>query len=587
MKDFFKYTLATVTGFFLTLFLVFMLGMVLMVGLFATAESEVRISKPSVLHLKLSGQLLERTVDNPLRGFLLNSDPKVSLEDVLNSIKKAKENENIKGIYFETSTLYASSASVEAIRSAFLDFKSTGKFIVAYGDSYSQGQYYIASVADKIYLNPSGHVNWIGLSAQPVFYTDLLKNIGVEMQIFKVGTYKSAVEPFTETKMSEASREQTRVFLNDVWSHIVANVSLARGISEDKLQSYADGVMMMQPAQYTVDAHFVDSLVYKMDVDSLLKLRMDEEKLRLLSYKEMKNVSVSVNLRDKVEGSIAIYYAQGDIVDNGTPLDNQIVGNKVIRDLKKLEENEDIKAVVLRVNSPGGSAYASEQIWKAVVDLKAKKPVVVSMGDYAASGGYYISAAADCIVAEPTTLTGSIGIFAMIPNVGKLTDAVGLNFDVVKTNEMSDFGSIYRNFNPNERALIQNNINLGYNLFVKRCADGRSVSEDAIREIAEGRVWTGLRAKELGLVDELGGLDKAVEIAATKAEITTYRKKTYPRQPDFMEQLLELSSQSVAVNMLGLGRYTDLLEQATRIKQMTEESNLQARVPYVLNIKSL
>lgn len=587
MKDFFKYTLATVTGFFLTLFLVFMLGMVLMVGLFATAESEVKISKPSVLHLKLSGQLLERTVDNPLRGFLLNSDPKVSLEDVLNSIKKAKENENIKGIYFETSTLYASSASVEAIRSAFLDFKSTGKFIVAYGDSYSQGQYYIASVADKIYLNPSGHVNWIGLSAQPVFYTDLLKNIGVEMQIFKVGTYKSAVEPFTETKMSEASREQTRVFLNDVWSHIVANVSLARGISEDKLQSYADGVMMMQPAQYTVDAHFVDSLVYKMDVDSLLKLRMDEEKLRLLSYKEMKNVSVSVNLRDKVEGSIAIYYAQGDIVDNGTPLDNQIVGNKVIRDLKKLEENEDIKAVVLRVNSPGGSAYASEQIWKAVVDLKAKKPVVVSMGDYAASGGYYISAAADCIVAEPTTLTGSIGIFAMIPNVGKLTDAVGLNFDVVKTNEMSDFGSIYRNFNPNERALIQNNINLGYNLFVKRCADGRSVSEDAIREIAEGRVWTGLRAKELGLVDELGGLDKAVEIAATKAEITTYRKKTYPRQPDFMEQLLELSSQSVAVNMLGLGRYTDLLEQATRIKQMTEESNLQARVPYVLNIKSL
>lgn len=587
MKDFFKYTLASITGFFLTLVLIFILGLLLLVGIFAASDSEVKISKPTILHLKLTGQLSERSIDNPIRDLVLNNDPIVSLEDVLYSINTAKENENIKGVYFETSSMLASFASLEAIRTALLDFKSTGKFIIAYGDVYSQGQYYIASVADKIYLNPSGRVSWMGLSVQPMFYTELLKNIGVEMQIFKVGTYKSAVEPFTETQMSEASKEQTKVFLTDIWSHIVANVSSSRNIAESDLQSYADKVMMMQPAQLSLDFNLVDSLVYKMDMDSILKVRLDDDKLRLLSYKDMKNVVEKADPRKVNEGSIAIYYAEGDIVDSGAPFDSQIVGNKVIRDLKKIEENDDIKAVVLRVNSPGGSAYASEQIWKAVTDLKAKKPVVVSMGDYAASGGYYISAAADYIVAEPTTLTGSIGIFAMIPNVGQLTKTVGLNFDVVKTNEMSDFGSIYRNFNSNERALIQNNINLGYDLFVKRCADGRSISEDSIREIAEGRVWTGLRAKELGLVDDLGGLDKAIEIAAAKAEITSFKKKSYPKQPDFMEQLFELSSPSTVANMFGLNSYVEVIEQAVKIKKMTEDASLQARMPYVLNFQSL
>lgn len=583
MKEFFKYTLATITGFAITLFLIFVLGMTLIIGLMATSSSETLVAEHSVLHLRLSGELSERAVDNPLKDFLPNEASSVGLRDVLQAIKKAKENDNIEGIYLEAGSLAASFASLEAIRNALLDFKSSEKFIISYGDQYTQGQYYLASVADEIYLNPQGAINWMGLAAQPIFYTDLLKKIGVEMQIFKVGTYKSAVEPFTETKMSDASREQTKVFLTDIWSHIVENVSTSRQISEDDLQAYADKMMLFQPAQLSLDAKLVDKLAYKTEMDSILKVKLDDEKPVLLSYKKMKNVVNPSNPRTNIEGSIAVYYAEGAIVDFSSKYETEIVANKVLKDLKKLEDNEDIKAVVLRVNSPGGSAFASEQIWKAVMDLKAKKPVVVSMGDYAASGGYYISAAADCIVAEPTTLTGSIGIFAMIPDVKKLTETVGLDFDVVKTNKMSDFGAIYRNFNPDERVLLQNYVESGYDLFVKRCAEGRSMSDEAIREIAEGRVWTGARAKELGLVDELGGLNKAITIAASKAEITVYRERSFPTQPSFMDQLLDMTSSDAVISKLGFGKYTDIIKQAEEIKRMTESSSLQARMPYVFN----
>ena len=583
MKEFFKYTLATITGFVITLFLIFVLGITFIIGLMATSSSETLVAEHSVLHLRLSGELSERAVDNPLKDFLPNEASSVGLRDVLQAIKKAKENDNIEGIYLEAGSLAASFASLEAIRNALLDFKSSEKFIISYGDQYTQGQYYLASVADEIYLNPQGAINWVGLATQPIFYTDLLKKIGVEMQIFKVGTYKSAVEPYTETKMSDASREQTKVFLNDIWSHIVENVSASRQISEENLQEYADKMMLFQPAQLSLDVKLVDKLAYKSEMDSILKVKLDDEKPVLLSYKKMKNVVNPSNPRTNIEGSIAVYYAEGAIVDFSSKYETEIVANKVLKDLKKLEDNEDIKAVVLRVNSPGGSAFASEQIWKAVMDLKAKKPVVVSMGDYAASGGYYISAAADYILAEPTTLTGSIGIFAMIPDVKKLTETVGLDFDVVKTNKMSDFGAIYRNFNPDERVLLQNYVESGYDLFVKRCAEGRSMSDEAIREIAEGRVWTGARAKELGLVDELGGLSQAISIAASKAGITEYRERSFPAQPSFMEQLLDMTSSDAVISKLYFSKYTDVLKQAEEIKRMTESSSLQARMPYVFN----
>lgn len=583
MKEFFKYTLATITGFVITLFLIFVLGITFIIGLMATSSSETLVAEHSVLHLRLSGELSERAVDNPLKDFLPNEASSVGLRDVLQAIKKAKENDNIEGIYLEAGSLAASFASLEAIRNALLDFKSSEKFIISYGDQYTQGQYYLASVADEIYLNPQGAINWVGLATQPIFYTDLLKKIGVEMQIFKVGTYKSAVEPYTETKMSDASREQTKVFLNDIWSHIVENVSASRQISEENLQEYADKMMLFQPAQLSLDVKLVDKLAYKSEMDSILKVKLDDEKPVLLSYKKMKNVVNPSNPRTNIEGSIAVYYAEGAIVDFSSKYETEIVANKVLKDLKKLEDNEDIKAVVLRVNSPGGSAFASEQIWKAVMDLKAKKPVVVSMGDYAASGGYYISAAADYILAEPTTLTGSIGIFAMIPDVKKLTETVGLDFDVVKTNKMSDFGAIYRNFNPDERVLLQNYVESGYDLFVKRCAEGRSMSDEAIREIAEGRVWTGARAKELGLVDELGGLSQAIFIAASKAGITEYRERSFPAQPSFMEQLLDMTSSDAVISKLYFSKYTDVLKQAEEIKRMTESSSLQARMPYVFN----
>lgn len=591
MKDFLKYTLATITGLFLTgVLLFFFLFSVVIGSIISSSDKDVIVKESSVLELKLEGTLSERALENPLADLfdinpLNSSQSSVGLNDLLSSIKKAKNHSNIKGIYIEAKNLSASFASLEAIRKALIDFKESGKFIISYADQYTQGLYYLASVADEVHLNPKGGLLWAGLAAQPMFYTTLLKNIGVDMQIFKVGTYKSAVEPYTETKMSQANKEQVSVFLNDIWSHIVSGVSAARNISQEKLQEYADKMVLFQPIEFALNNHLVDKLSYRYDVQNAIKEKLNGEKANYISFKKMKHVFIPKDQTKKKDGNIAIYYAEGDIVDASNKFASAIVGESVVKDLKKLEENENIKAVVLRVNSPGGSAYASEQIWKAVVDLKAKKPVIVSMGDYAASGGYYISAAADHIIAEPTTLTGSIGIFAMIPSFEKVANKVGLNFDVVKTNKHADFGSIFRNFNADERQLLQFYIEEGYGLFIKRCADGRGISEEEIRKIAEGRVWTGAKAKEIGLIDELGGLNDALEYAASKAGLTTYNVRTYPTQPDFFEQLLQMTSQDMVKTYIENSKFKDLFNQAEYIERLSEDSFLQARLPYILNFQ--
>ena len=586
MKDFIKFTFASVLGVVLAGIIFTILGIVTMVGMVASSDTETVVKENSIFVLDLEGTLSERVKDNPLQTLMGEENQAYGLDDILASIQKAKDNEDIKGIYLQTAFLETSFASLEEIRHALLDFKESGKFIVAYADQYTQDMYYLASVADKIIVNPQGSISWHGLASQPIFYKDLLKKVGVEMQIFKVGTYKSAVEPFIATEMSDANREQVTAFMASIWGRLLEDVSASRNIPVETLNKLADEMMELQPAETYIANGLADTLLYKDGVLDYLKEisgREADESLRTLSLADMKNVKRNTPL-DKSGNIIAVYYAFGGIDDSTSP-EEGINSEKVIKDLRKLREDETVKAVVLRVNSPGGSAYGSEQIWREVVLLKEKKPVIVSMGDYAASGGYYISCAADYIVADPTTLTGSIGIFGMFPNMEELlTDKLGLHFDMVKTNKFADMGTLARPFNSDERAAMQNYINNGYKLFVKRCADGRGMSVEAIEKIAEGRVWTGATAKELGLVDELGGLDKAIEIAAQKAEVEAYSLLTYPSKESFFSSLMNEGKNNYIEGQLmeTLGEAYPSIKFIQNVKDM---DRIQARMPFDLRIQ--
>ena len=592
MKDFLKFTLATVTGIILSSIVLFIIGMVTLFGIVSTSDTETVVKKNSVMMLDLNGTLVERTQESPL-GILseLFSDDSntYGLDDILSSIKKAKENENIKGIYLQASMLGTSYASLQEIRNALLDFKESGKFIIAYGDSYTQGLYYLSSVADKVLLNPKGIIERRGIATAPLFYKDLLQKLGIEMQIFKVGTYKSAVEPFTSTEMSPANREQVTAFIHSIWGQVTEGVSASRSLPVDSLNAYADRMLMFYPAEESVQCGLADTLIYRNDVRNYLKQWVDlkeDDRLPVLGLNDMINVKKNMP-KDKSGNIVAVYYASGEITDysGSSASEEGIVGTKVIRDLRKLKDNDDVKAVVLRVNSPGGSAFASEQIWHAVKELKTKKPVIVSMGDYAASGGYYISCVADTIVAEPTTLTGSIGIFGMIPNAKELSEKIGLTYDVVKTNKFADFGNIMRPFNEDEKTLMQMMITQGYDTFVSRCAEGRNMTKEAIEKVAEGRVWTGEAAKELGLVDELGGIDTALEIAVKKAGIEGYTVVSYPAKQDFLSSLLDTKPTNYVEAQILKSKLGEYYQQFGMLKNLTERSMIQARIPFELNIK--
>ena len=592
MKVFLKFTLATVTGIILSSIVLFIIGMVTLFGIMAASDTETIVKKNSVMILDLNGTLVERTQEDPLGivSQLFNDDSNTyGLDDILSSIKKAKENEDIKGIYLQANSLGTSYASLQEIRNALLDFKESGKFVIAYADSYTQGLYYLSSAADKVLLNPKGMIEWRGIASTPLFYKDLLQKIGVEMQIFKVGTYKSAVEPFIATEMSPANREQVTTFISSIWSQVTEGVSASRNIPVDSLKAYADRMLMFYPAEESVRCGLADTLVYRNDVRDYLKRLVDideDDNLSLLGLGDMINVRKNVP-KDKSGNIIAVYYASGEITDypGSATSEEGIVGSKVIRDLRKLKDNDDVKAVVLRVNSPGGSAFASEQIWYAVKELKTKKPVIVSMGDYAASGGYYISCGADTIVAEPTTLTGSIGIFGMVPNVKELTDKIGLSYDVVKTNKYADFGNIMRPFSEGEKALLQMMVAEGYDTFITRCAEGRHTTKEAIEKIAEGRVWTGEAAKELGLVDELGGIDKALDIAVAKARVGGYTIVSYPEKKDVLSSLLDTKLTNYVESQLLKSKLGEYYRQFGLLTNLKEQSMIQARVPFELNIK--
>ncbi len=591
MKDFFKYVLATVVGMLLFSIVMGVFMVMSMVGIVASGEQTKSIKDNSVLVLNLSGTLDERAQADPM-AFIKGEDTEATgLDDMLTAIRKAKANDKVKGIYIEAGAFAADSyASLQAVRKALADFRSSGKWIVAYSDSYSQSTYYLASVANKVWVNPQGMIDWHGLASQKIYLKDLLEKVGVKMQVTKVGKYKSAVEMFTVDKMSDADREQTEAYINGIWKNVVNDVAASRHLTANQLNTYADSLITLAPATELVKMKMADQLLYtdqvKAEVKKLLKIDQKDE-IYQLSVSDMANVK-----DERKEGDqVAVYYAFGDIVDGAaaspTSLNESVIdAQKVCRDLEKLANDDDVKAVVVRVNSGGGSAYASEQIWHQVSELKKKKPVVVSMGGMAASGGYYMSAAANWIVAEPTTLTGSIGIFGMFPDMSNLmTNKLSLHFDLAKTNKYSDFGTQSRAFNADELAHLGTYIDRGYKLFRKRVADGRHMSEAQVEQIAQGHVWLGQDALKIKLVDQLGGLNEAVSKAAALAKLDKYHTASYPAPAGWSEMLLDRMQSGNYLDEQMKAALGEYYEPMMVVRNLSNRNPIQARLPFYIYIR--
>lgn len=592
MKDFIKSVLATMVGIFGFFIVMGVLTMMSIIGMVASSSAAQNVEENSVFVLNLSGTISDQGTDNPLSLFTGDDSQSTGLNNILSAIKKAKANDDIKGIYIEAGALMTNYATLQEIRNALADFRKSGKWIVAYGDYYTQGAYYVASVANKVYINPKGIVDWHGIGAQTMFYKDFMAKFGVKCEVVKVGTFKSATETFTEEKMSDANRLQTQTFINGTWQNICTAVSKSRGISIDSLNSYADSYLALQSTEMLMKAKMVDGMMYsdkvKDAVKKMMKLEKDDD-IAQLTLSDMLNVK-----DEKVEGDkIAIYYASGDIVQDpkaATMFGNNdyIASRKVCKDLEDLMNDDDVKAVVVRINSGGGDAYASEQMWHQMSELRKVKPVVVSMGDYAASGAYYMSAPASWIVAQPNTLTGSIGIFAVIPDFsGLVTSKLGVRFDEVKTNRNSTFGNLMaRPFNAEETAMLQASVNRGYSLFRQRVADGRHLPIESVEKIAQGRVWLATDALNIKLVDQLGGIDDAVKKAAELAKLKEYYTSDYPATASWIDNLLN--------SMTSSGTYLDaqlrqtlgeLYQPFTVLRSIDKREAIQARIPYAISIK--
>ena len=507
------------------------------------SSKPIELKDQTVYRLQMKGNLVEQAKEeNPFAEIFGSVSPYGSVEEtvglnhILDNIRLAKNDDRILGIWLDGADLSMTPAAAKAIRDALVDFKSSGKWVVSSATHYGQTNYYVATAADCICLDPKiGSVAWNGLSAQQMYYTRLLEKIGVEMQIIKVGTFKSAVEPFFRTSMSEEDKKQNREMLNAIWDEYKSAVGAARHLSGEELDALADRYMGILPAEEQLAAGLVDTLVYAQDMDSLLRVFCGTKDYHLLTTNQLAQVE---RTESKASSKVAVIYLEGEITDESG---DGIVAKDVLKTLKKIKKDDDVKALVVRVNSPGGSAEASEQIWHALENIKASgRPVVVSMGGLAASGGYYISCGADYIYAEPTTITGSIGIFGTIPNVAKLRDKVGLDVDGISTHKhsaaMDDM--IYKGFSTEERAMMQAYIERGYDLFTQRCADGRNKTQDYIKSIGEGRVWIGSKAKELGLVDEFGNIDNAISKAVELAGLESYKLAYYPEVLDFFEEIM-------------------------------------------------
>ena len=585
MKDFIKYTMATVVGLVLVSIIMGILTFVSMAGMIASEGMSSPIEKKSVLRITLKGSITERAgEENPLSKLGGETTQQIALDQALQALEKAAKNDKIEGIYMEGGILSAYPAEVQELRQALLKFKKSGKWIIAYADTYSRSAYYLCSVADKVYLNPIGMLDWSGLSSNPMFFTGLMKKLGIKMQVFKVGTYKSAVEPFIAEQMSDANREQVSSYQQSIWNNMLKDVAKSRKTTAEALNSLADSLTILSGPEASVKGGLVDKLCYQDEVKKILKNKAKMEEDESLRFVSISDVALSEELNDKVDDEIAVYYAYGEIkedITGGFAQESAITSKQMTKDLQELREDDDVKAVVLRVNSPGGSAYASEQIWREVQLLSKEKPVIVSMGALAASGGYYISCGANKIFAEPTTLTGSIGIFGMIPDATELlTDKLGLSFDVVKTNAHSDFGAMGRPLNESECRLMQAYINQGYELFTGRVAQGRNISQDSVKAVAEGRVWTGEQAMKIGLVDKLGNLNDAIAAAAKAAKIEKYSVGRYPEPAPWFASLLQEKKADYMDSQMrsALGEFYPAF---SLIRDLKNQDAIQARMTFI------
>ncbi len=582
MKQFFKFVFATIVGIVILTVLLFVIVIGIAVGL--SGDKTIDVAANSVMRIALTGEIKERTPNNPLAalGFLGFDDHKaIGLNDILANIKKAKTDNHIKGIYLDESYMLTGQATTEEIRNALIDFKKSGKFIVAYGEIYTQSFYYLASVADKIYLNPRGIFEFHGFSSKIMFYKGAMDKLGIEAQVIKVGTYKSAVEPYFLTKMSDANRMQVTSYLGSMYDHFLSGISINRKINKDSLSNIANNMLVRNPED-AVKYHLIDGLKYKDEILDELKTRTGISKKSNIKSVEIADYTKAIS-DDKdttsTNSRVAIVYASGEIM-GGDGDDNTIGSEKLSKTLRQVRLDDKVKAVVLRVNSPGGSSLASDVIWREVMLTKKVKPIIVSMGDYAASGGYYISCAADSIYAEPNTITGSIGIFAVVPNFQKFfNDKLGLTFDGVKTGKYADLGDVSRPLTPEERLILQNMINRGYDDFTKAVATGRKKSQAYINSIAQGRVWTGEQAIKIGLVDKLGNINDAVKSAAAKAKIKDYNIVTYPEQESSFKNITRNMSVEMRTHF-AKAELGDNYKYYEQVKAATKMTGILARMPF-------
>lgn len=594
MEQFFKSVAATIVGIFAFGVIMIIFGFICLFGMVASSSGTPSLLDNSVMVLKLQGEISDKAEEDWLGEITGNQFNQLGMNKILSAIHKAKKEDKVKGIYLETGILQTDYATLQEIRGALADFKKSGKWIIAYGDNFSQGGYYLSSVANKVYVNPEGNIDWHGIASQTQYIKDVAAKFGVHFTVVKVGKYKSFTEMYTEDKMSDANREQVSRYINGLWQQILTEVSASRNINKDSLNHYADGIMAFEDSQLLKSRKLVDGFCYYDEIRDVVKKQLGLKSDEKIHQASMDDVNAAVEDGNALGDQIAVYYCQGNIVSAASSSlygsGQEIVSKQVIKDLQELGDDDNIKAVVLRINSGGGEAYASEQLWRAVSMLNKKKPVVVSMGGMTASGAYYMSMGARYVMAQPTTLTGSIGIFGALPDWSDLmTQKLGFKYDEVKTNRHSSYGTAgsTRHWTPEEIGILQTNVNRGYALFRKRVADGRKLPVEQVEQIAQGRVWLGTDAKSIKLVDGLGNLNDAIAKAAQLAKISDYGTQEYPASADWMDQLLDRVSGTSGSYLDEQLRLTlgDLYKPFMTIRNMKEKEPVQATLPFMLNIQ--
>ena len=594
MEQFFKSVAATIVGIFAFGVIMIIFGFICLFGMVASSSGTPSLLDNSVMVLKLQGEISDKAEEDWLGEITGNQFNQLGMNKILSAIHKAKKEDKVKGIYLETGILQTDYATLQEIRGALADFKKSGKWIIAYGDNFSQGGYYLSSVANKVYVNPEGNIDWHGIASQTQYIKNVAAKFGVHFTVVKVGKYKSFTEMYTEDKMSDANREQVSRYINGLWQQILTEVSASRNINKDSLNHYADGIMAFEDSQLLKSRKLVDGFCYYDEIRDVVKKQLGLKSDEKIHQASMDDVNAAVEDGNALGDQIAVYYCQGNIVSAASSSlygsGQEIVSKQVIKDLQELGDDDNIKAVVLRINSGGGEAYASEQLWRAVSMLNKKKPVVVSMGGMTASGAYYMSMGARYVMAQPTTLTGSIGIFGALPDWSDLmTQKLGFKYDEVKTNRHSSYGTAgsTRHWTPEEIGILQANVNRGYALFRKRVADGRKLPVEQVEQIAQGRVWLGTDAKSIKLVDGLGNLNDAIAKAAQLAKISDYGTQEYPASADWMDQLLDRVSGTSGSYLDEQLRLTlgDLYKPFMTIRNMKEKEPVQATLPFMLNIQ--